>query len=175
MTTALVFDTETTGLLLPKTADINKQPRIIELAVARVVAGRIVSEHSWLIDPECEITPEITKITGLTNADIDGKPKFRELLGEIEEAFAGADLLIAHNSEFDTGMMNVELELCSRTGFPWPASTMCSVQEYMHLKGRRLKMTELYEMKLGKKLEQTHRALDDVRALCEIVIKEGVA
>jgi len=175
MTIALVFDTETTGLLLPKVADLSKQPRIIELALVRIEHGKIVSEHEWLIDPECPLPAVITKITGLTDDDLKGKPKFRQLLGEIEEAFAGADLLIAHNAPFDVGVLTTELQRCERTGFPWPAETLCAVQEFMHLKGRRLKLTQLYELKLGKDLKQTHRALDDVFALAEICIKEGLA
>lgn len=170
----LLFDTETTGLLLPRTAELNKQPRIIELACIRVENGNVVSEHSWLIDPERKLSAEITKITGLTDADLEGKPKFRQLLPEIEDVFAGCDVLLAHNAPFDVGMMTTELLLCERTGFPWPKETVCTVQEYMHLKGRRLKMTQLYEIKMGKKLEQTHRALDDVRALVEICVKEGI-
>lgn len=169
---SLILDTETTGLLLPKTAELSKQPRIIELAIARIEDGRVVSEHEWLIDPECELTAEITKINGITNDMVSGKPKFRQLLAEIEEAFSGADQLIAHNSPFDVGMLEVELDICARTGFPWPKSIICTVQEHHHLFGRRLKLTELYKLKLGRELAQTHRALDDVRALAEICIAE---
>lgn len=172
---SLVFDTETTGLPLPDCADLDKQPKIIELAVARIEDGKITAEHSWLFDPECKLDPVITKITGLTDADLAGKPKFRELLGEIEEAFGGAGQLLAHNAPFDVGLLAFELARACRTGFPWPETTICTVQEFFFLKGRRLKLTELYELKLGRPLSQTHRAADDVRALCEIVIKEGIA
>jgi DNA polymerase III epsilon subunit family exonuclease len=171
----LVFDTETTGLTMPSAADLKAQPRIIELALAVVEHGKIISEHEWLINPEQQITAEITKITGITNEMVKGKPKFRQLLGEIEDAFGGADILIAHNAPFDTQMLANELMLCERTGFPWPKETICTVQEYFHVKGRRLKLVELYEMKTGKEYKQTHRALDDVRALAEIVIAEGLA
>ena len=173
--TTIVFDTETTGLLLPKTAELSKQPRIIELAIAVVEDGKVVSEHEWLIQPECPLPAIITKITGLKDEDLIGKPLFRQILGEIEEIFGKANAIIAHNAAFDVGMLTSELARCARTGFPWPEHTICTVQEHMHLKGRRLKMTELYELKLGKKLEQKHRAIDDVRALVEIVLKEGLA
>lgn len=174
MTVSLIIDCETSGLLLPKTAELNKQPRIIELALARIENGKIISEHEWMIDPECEITPEITKITGITNQMLEGKPKFRQLLAEIEDAFADADQLIAHNSPFDVGMLETELAICARTGFPWPKTIICTVQEHHHLFGRRLKLTELYKLTMGMELAQTHRALDDVRALAEIAIKEGL-
>lgn len=172
---SIIFDTETTGLLLPKTADLDKQPHITELAAALIEDGVVLSEHEWMFDPEVPITPEITKITGITNEMVAGKPKFRQVLGEIEDLFAQADVMIAHNASFDKGMLETELVRCERTGFPWPAETLCTVGEYMHIKGRRLKLTELYELKLNKKLEQKHRALDDVRALCEIVLIEKLA
>lgn len=177
MTISLLLDCETTGLPLPTVADITEQPRIIELAIMRIEDGKIISEREWLLDPERQISAKITKITGITNDDLVGMPKFREVLGEIEEAFSGADQLIAHNAPFDTFLLRTELKLCHANReifFPWPPVTLCTVQEYHHEKGRRLKMTELYKMKIGKALDQAHRALDDVRALAEVCIKEGL-
>lgn len=169
----IVLDTETTGLLLPKTAPIEKQPRIIELAFVRVRDGEIVSEHEWLIHPEQEITAEITKITGIKNEDLIGKPKFADLVTEIAEAMKDAATFIAHNAPFDSKMVKNEL---TRIGaietFPFPAETVCTIQEYRHEYGRRMKLTELYEKKLGKSLAQTHRALDDVKALVEVLIAD---
>jgi DNA polymerase III epsilon subunit family exonuclease len=173
---AAIIDTETTGLTLPSAADIAKQPRIIELAVARVDADthKVVSTHEWLIWPEQDVSAEITKITGITNDMLKGKPQFRQVLGEIEEAFGGADLLIAHNAPFDVSCLQYELDRCARTCFPWPKETICTVQEYYHIEGRRLKLTELYLKKVGRELHQSHRALDDVLALVEILIADGV-
>jgi hypothetical protein len=58
-----------------------------------------------------------------------------------------------------------------RTGwerrFPFPPNQVCTVDSTMHIKGRRMKLTELYEHTQGKPLAQTHRAVDDVRALWE--------
>lgn len=173
MTISLILDTETTGLLLPKTADLSKQPCIIELAIAKFENGKLIGELSELIDPEREISAEITKITGITNEDVAGKQKFRQLLPQIEDFVAGAEVLYAHNAPFDTGMLSVELERCARTGFPWPPTTICTVQEFMHLKGRRLKLTQLYELKLNKVLKQDHRAMSDVMALAEVLLAEG--
>jgi len=172
---SLVFDTETTGLPLPDCADLDKQPRIIELAITRIEDGKIVSEHEWLFNPECKLEAVITKITGLTDEDLADKPKFAEMLPEIIATFAGAEQLIAHNAPFDVGLLGFELKRASCTAFLWPPTTICTVQEFLHEKGRRLKLTELYKMKMGNELKQTHRALDDVRALTEICIKEGIA
>ncbi len=172
MTLSLIIDCETTGLTLPSTSELEKQPRIIDFAVAIVENGHVQSEHEWLINPEEEISAEITKITGITNEMLVGQPFFRQVLGEIEEVFAGADQLFAHNAPFDCALLEYELRRCARTGFPWPKAIICTVQEYIFINGRRMKLTELYQHVLGRELKQEHRALSDVRALTEILIAE---
>ena len=170
----LILDTETTGLLKPNVVDLDKQPKIIELGIIVVEDGKITGRHNWLINPDEEITAEITKITGITNEMLIGKPLFREILADVEEVFAGADRMICHNAPFDQGMLEVELKRCGRTGFPMPAEVICTVQEYKHLFGGKWpKMTLLYEKIVGKPLEQTHRASDDCEALCEILTTDG--
>lgn len=171
-----VVDTETTGLPRPKAAGLGAQPKIIELCVVRIDAtGQVLSEHEWLINPGEEITDEITKITGIKNDDLVGKPSFAELLPQIKEAFVGADTFIAHNAPFDRGMLLNDIARCGEEAskeFPWPAEIICTVQAYRHEYGRRMKLTELYEKKVGKPLLQTHRALDDVKALIEVLIAD---
>lgn len=181
--TALVFDCETTGLTMPGLADIKKQPQIIEFAAARIEKGKIKKKFEALIYPGCEVSAEITKITGITNAMLKGKPKFKDVLPDIVKMFKGVDLLIAHNAPFDCACLGYELEragIATRADFTsqiawWPESVMCTVQEYRHEFGHRPKLTELYERKIGKPLVQKHRAMGDVLALVEIVVKEGLA
>lgn len=168
----LVYDNETTGLLKPQVSDLSQQPKIIEFAVVGIDQSyERVCEHSWLIYPGEDITPEITKITGLTNADLKGKPTFIEVLPEIEDVFIGKHRLMAHNLPFDMGMLTNELTRVNRQfAFPYPPNQLCTVQLGADLiYGRRAKMTELYQDTMGKPLAQTHRALDDVNALVEII------
>ncbi len=168
----LVYDTETTGLLKPEVSDLAQQPKIIEFAVVAIDQNyERLSEHSWLIYPGEDITPEITKITGLKNEDLRGQPTFIEVLPEIEDVFIGKHRLMAHNLPFDIGMLTNELKRIGRQhAFPYPPNQVCTVQLAADLIfGRRAKMTELYEKTLGKPLAQTHRALDDVNALVEII------
>ena len=169
----IVWDCETTGLLLPSSAPLEKQPRIIELGIVVVEDAQKVAEYNWLINPDCEITAEITKITGITNEDLADKPKFRELLGEIEEAFGVSDFGFCHNAPFDVGMMKNELARCARTGFPFPKEMICTAQEYTHVMGKRPRLIHLYEHIMGVPLAQTHRALDDAIAVYEVLEKDG--
>lgn len=168
----LVYDNETTGLLKPQVSDLSEQPKIIEFAVVCIDQSYDrISEHSWMIHPGEEITPLITKITGITNDDLRGKPRFIEVLPEIEAAFLGKHRVMAHNLPFDWGMLTNELKRIGREfAFPYPPEQQCTVQLGSDLiYGRRAKMTELYEDTMGKPLAQTHRALDDVNALVEII------
>ena len=171
----LIIDTETTGLLLPSTAPLEKQPRIIELAILAVEeCGTIKTEYEWLINPEMDISAEITKITGIKNEDLIDEPTFEDLLPEIWLVFNSANTIIAHNAPFDIGMLESDLRRISALdGFPMPDRQICTVNEYFHEFGHRPKLTELYERKMGMKLAQTHRAMDDVLALYEVLKKDG--
>lgn len=172
----LVWDTETTGLTLHPSADLRAQPRMIEFAGVIVdgSVGGIVKEYTTLINPKIPITAEITSITGITDAMVADAPVFTEAVSEFAFLFTQArdGASLAHNLEFDEAMLRNELKRALVTGFDWPRTRICTVQLYTEEWGRNMKLTELYERKMGRPLAQTHRALDDVRALAEIVIKE---
>ncbi len=194
----IIFDTETTGL--PQRGQpLAAQPQIIEIG-AVLVDDRFehgdpsrLTFYSQLINPGVPIPAIITKITGLQDADLVGHPMFLDVWSGFprstdpedsskfieEPGFAtlllGCDRLIAHNAPFDVEMLSNELtriEIDPATVLP--KEIICTVSELNHIFGRRAKMTELYEKLLGKPLEQTHRALDDARALYEICFCTGL-
>lgn len=170
----IVFDCETTGLLLHPLAALSLQPRIIEFGAALLEDGEEVHRISLLINPQQDISDEITKITGIKNEDLHDQPPFAERLPFIRAAFAGCDLMVAHNLSFDRGMMRNELRRLEVTDFPWPAKGICTVELFREQWGHRPNLKKLYAATIGAPLEQSHRAADDVGALVEIVQKAGV-
>lgn len=169
---AIVFDTETTGLLLPSVADLDQQPYIIELGAVVVDQDyNVLAELSQIIKPPIPIPERITKITGITQADVDDKPTFKQFLPKLAGFFkCGAAMLVAHNVSFDWNMLMNELVRAKAVDmFPMPNDLVCTAQEYTATSGKRPTMKALYEKILGKPLPQTHRALDDVKALLEII------
>lgn len=165
----ILLDFETTGLTLPSSSDLELQPKIIEIGAIKVDESfQVVDELSELIDPRQEISAEITKITGIKPEQLKGKRQIEEVIPELAEFFLGVDTLVAHNLAFDRDVLYFELLRCGyERRFPFPPNQVCTVDATMHKKGRRLKLTELYEMTQGKPLAQTHRALDDIKALWE--------
>lgn len=166
-----VFDTETTGLTLHPDAPLDKQPKIIEVGVALMDAytEEVVDTLNLFVDPQEPITAEITKITGITDADLKGAPTFPQAEPQLRAFFGRAKLVVAHNLPFDRAMMFNELARAGVQDFPWPAIEICTVGLYAPEWGRNPRLIELYEWACGEPLAQTHRALDDVMALVRVL------
>lgn len=166
----IFVDTETTGLLRPMCTNLEFQPKIIELAMIRTdMHGTVLEEFSELVDPGEEIEPIITKITGIKQADLEGKPTFKDI-ADLAKDFIEADedgIMVAHNLRFDFKMMENEF---ARINYEvnWPENLVCTVQSSSHLSGKFQKLEALYERYKGEKANQTHRALDDVHLLISV-------
>ena len=107
----VIFDTETTGLLQPINSELSMQPKIIEFYGVRLNEEfAIQSEVNELIDPGEPISQEITNITKITDGMVKGKQDFHGLHKDIANLFDGADLSVAHNHAFDSGMLDVEFK-----------------------------------------------------------------
>lgn len=170
----LIFDTETTGLVKHPDSKDEVQPRIIEWAGALAeFDGTIIDEVVFLINPGVMITEEITNITGITNEMLASAPPLGEVIDPILTFMARAQQIIAHNLPFDWSLMELEAR---RLKFDLPVykHMLCTVAEHEPLYGFRPRLTTLYEDYMGKPLEQTHRALDDVHALVEVCHAAGV-
>jgi len=100
----IVFDTETTGF------DARGNDRITEIGAIEVIdfmpTGR--SFHAYL-DPQREVPDKVVELTGLTTEFLRGKPLFKDVARDFLDYIADSPL-IAHNSDFDMGFINAELE-----------------------------------------------------------------
>ena len=98
----VVFDLETTGL----EANTDK---IIEIGALKYKNNELVDEFSVLINPEIELPPVITRITGLSDEDLQDKYTIDIVLPEFL-SFIEDYTLIAHNSEFDLGFIEENIK-----------------------------------------------------------------
>ena len=169
----IVLDTETTGITKPDASPIDKQPQIIELAAIKISDKTLKEQGRFdtLINPQCSLPPIITEITGITDADLQGQPNFADALIGFKEFCLGEKIWVAHNVMFDFNMIRFELErLDQQFNFPYPLRYVCTSEGTKFLNnGSRLKLGALYELLTGKKLENAHRAMNDVEGLVRCV------
>jgi DNA polymerase-3 subunit epsilon len=124
--------------------------------------GDVAGVFSALRQPYAPIPPEITSLTGITDAMVAGKTI---PLAELERFIEPADLVIAHNAGFDR-------PFCERLapGFV-PKAWACSVSE-LKWADHRFEGTKLgYLVGQCGYFHDGHRAVDDCHALLEVLAR----
>jgi DNA polymerase-3 subunit epsilon len=155
----LIVDTETTGI-------DHKRDEVIELGMIQFEYGasgrvyRVLQTLNQLQEPQKPIPPEITRLTGITDADVAGQ-RIDDVA--VQAMVADAAVVIAHNASFDRQMCEGRWPIfaeknwaCSCHQMPW--------------------RDEGHEgMKLGYLLtdygffHHGHRAIDDCHALLALL------
>ena len=99
----IVFDTETTGLDASSCQII--QISAIKCVVDEDLAFHEVDRLNEYIYPNGPVPPEITRITGITDAMLRGKPNEKEIFPKIEAFFGHKAVICGHNVQFDDGFL----------------------------------------------------------------------
>lgn len=118
----LVVDTETTGLITDRYADItelDKFPRIIQISwLLFDDKKKLIKEESMYVNPGVRIPAEATRINKITNKMIREKGILpEEALRKFIQDAENAEIIVAHNTEFDLPIIESELW---RNGFGTP-------------------------------------------------------
>ena len=149
----VVLDTETTGLSFKKCS-------LIEISAAKLSGREIVERFQTFVDPGCPIPEEITALTSITDEDVKGAPSAKEAVAALAE-FVGGLPVLAHNATFDRTFIERV-----------PGGTSVSDTWIDTLALSRIALPRLSSHKLSSMAEAfgtmkvTHRASDDVDALC---------
>ncbi|GAA3928451.1 3'-5' exonuclease [Microbacterium soli] len=140
------------------------------VGLVRVRDGRVIAQTGWLIRPPAghdDFNEWNTKIHGLRAQDVADADSWTQQIGRLC-AFAGKDVLVAHNAGFD---MNVLRRACEATGLDAPPyRSLCSLAVAR-------KTYDLDSYKLPRAAEVAgfgafphHDALADARACAQIII-----
>ena len=124
----VAFDLETTGLS-------SRTDRIIEIGAVVLKNGQELDRFQTFVDPERKLDRKIVDLTGITDDMLVGAPKIEEVLPKFLE-FVGSRVLVAHNSDFDTGFIRAE---CARLGYEYnftAADTLILSQNLMPQLGK---------------------------------------
>lgn len=105
----VVVDVETTGWLADDAG-------ITEIGAVRLSPGKPMAEFTALVNPGVPIPPDITALTGITDAMVSDAPAIAEVLPRFFE-FAADGVMVAHNAPFDIGFLTAA---CHDCGIRWP-------------------------------------------------------
>jgi DNA polymerase-3 subunit epsilon len=155
----IIIDTETTGLSAGK-------DEIIEIGVIAFTfdgsgcVGDVTGIYGGLRQPGVSISPEITKLTGITNEMVAGQSIE---IAALHALIGPADLVIAHNASFDrpfceafSPLFDRKAWACSNSEIDWSAHGY---------EGTRLG----YLIGQAGYFHEGHRAVDDCFALLEVL------
>ncbi len=159
--TFCVVDLETTGGSPDSCA-------ITEVGAVKVRGGRCLGTFQTLVNPGVAVPPEITVLTGITEAMVMPAPRIESVLPSLLE-FIGDAVVVGHNVRFDLAFIRAALVRADRPLLPNPSVDTCAL-------ARRLVRDEVPNCKLGTlssrfRLDHrpNHRALDDALATADLL------
>ena len=110
---ALIFDVETTGLIPKGEPTLDLCPYILQLSFIVFNTSTLTVEKQYNtyinVPSKVQIIPEIEKLTGITRAKCNSGVVVTEALTELYNAYLKCDKIIAHNIDFDSKMVRLEL------------------------------------------------------------------
>ena len=167
----VIFDLETTG------TDVASD-RIIELAMIRVDPdGTVTSKpaergagNRLLVNPERPIPLESSAVHGIYDADVEGKPTFRQYAKSMAAFLDGCDLGGFNSNKFDVPFLAEEF-LRAGIEFSLEGRNLIDVQNIFHAMEQRT-LRAAYGFYCGKELDGAHEALPDAEATLEILLAQ---
>lgn len=161
LTRPIVFlDIESTGLNIGT-------DRIVELALLKVNELGDKLTKTYRVNPEMPIPPEVTKIHGISDAEVADAPTFKMIAGEVASMIRNCDLGGYNSDKFDIPMLAEEF---ARVGYDidLKENKFVDVQAIFFLKEPRT-LSAAYKFYCSKELTNAHSALADVEATWEIL------
>lgn len=159
--TFCVLDLETTG-------SDRENDRITEIGAIKLRGGECLGTFQTLVNPGRAIPPQISVLTGLTDALVATAPRIEAVLGTLLD-FIGDSVFVAHNAAFDLGFLRAAFE---RTGRPRFSPTVVDTVTL----ARRLVRDEVPDCRLATLASRfrldhrpSHRALDDALATADLL------
>ncbi len=155
----VAFDLETTGLS-------SKTDTIIEIGAVLMKDGKELDRFQTFVDPKRPLERKIVELTGISDDMLVGAPTIEEALPRFLE-FVGDRVLVAHNSDFDTGFIRAA---CERLGLPYTytAADTLILSQNMLPQLSKFKL-DIVAGALSLPEFNHHRAADDA-AICGLIM-----
>lgn len=148
----VIVDIETTGF------DPDRD-EIVEIAAALMHGPEVLGRFHTMVASQVPVPLETTRLTGITDADLEGAPSVESAVGQLADFVAGRDV-VAHHVAFDRAFIT---RVAGTAAFPgaWIDSLHLARIGLPRLRTHRLRdLAEAFGASSA-----THRAADDVEAL----------
>lgn len=155
---------------LEATGTVIGQDRIVEISILKLMPDGTRQIKTRRINPEIPIPPEITKIHGMTNADLVNEPVFKAIAGELAAFIDNSDLAGYNSNKFDIPML-VDEFLRSGLPFEMKGRKMVDVQNIFHKMEQRT-LAAAYKFYCDKAIENAHSAEADIFATYEVMMAQ---
>lgn len=154
------FDLETTG------TDALTD-KIVEIGVVKVMPDGRALTHSKYVNPEIPIPKDSTAIHGITDEDVQGAVTFKDMAPKLYSFFEGCNIAGYNSDKFDVTFL---AEQFAQVGYDFPSGDtklidILKIERFIN--GH--KLSDVYEHRTGKPMENAHAALDDTLATIEIL------
>ena len=152
----LAFDLETTGIS-------TNNDRIVQVALIGADADGNPIHHDILVNPQRPIPREASRIHGVHDSDVRGKPIFKECANELSELMDGA-VIVGHNARrFDIPLLQNEFYRCGISP-PKPLVVLDTLEAVRRLKIPRPHNLGAQCARHGIDLSNAHNAAADAAA-----------
>jgi DNA polymerase-3 subunit epsilon len=156
----VILDLETTGVNIAT-------DRIVEFSALKVSPG---GAEEWLtlrLNPGIPISPEATRVHGITDADVANEPHFKDVAKRIAAFLEGCDLAGFNSMKFDIPILSEEF-LRVNVDFNPARHRYVDVQVIFHKKEQRT-LSAAYRFYCNMELENAHSSKADTAATYEIL------
>jgi DNA polymerase-3 subunit epsilon len=159
----IIFDLESTGISI-------QLDRIVEISYIKLMPDGSQATSTLLIHPEMPIPAQATAIHGITDADVAGKPTFKEVAARLAKDFEGCDIGGYNSNKFDFPML---VEEFLRAGYEFDTDNrkFIDAQRIFHMMEQRT-LSAAYKFYCNKELENAHRAESDSKATLEVLMAQ---
>ncbi len=154
------FDLESTGINIAK-------DRIVEIAILKVHPDGKEESKSIRVNPTIKISPQSTKIHGISNKDIKDAPTFKDIAKEIASFLKACDLAGYNSNKFDIPLLAEEF-IRADVDFDFKKVKFVDVQ-VVFFKQEPRTLGAAYKFYCDKELVNAHTAEADTLATYEVL------
>lgn len=155
-----IIDLETTGTSVDG-------DRIVEIGILKVMPDGAFLRFTQRLKPGIKIPKEATRVHGITNDDVAGKPTFKAVARRIKKFIHRCDMAGFNLKSFDLPILEAEFKRAGMS-FSYGELHVIDVKEIYHVHETRT-LKDAVRFYCDSMHDEAHSALEDARATWQVL------